>query len=273
MMSVAGGMSGSEALPAVGAQPDNATAPVVRSDSYVLDSSPREVSPDLKGVAASDALEKILARYGGDAIMQAEIGPAPGDFEPTDGSVPVPEAFKNGAWAYFDVSVPSESPSAIRAIWEADLVTGALRDAMHANGELLYSARTALVLPGGKLAQDASGGIGDVAPNQDFPTPELTSIASTISGALQQEGAHVEAITVLLADQAAPALIVRAADPASWVEKADSIIASAFGDPPRYEGYYIEVRDNSGDPFFIQSTAFRTGAGHLWVRPGLDPRS
>jgi hypothetical protein len=45
-----------------------------------------------------------------------------------------------------------------------------------------------------------------------------------------------------------------------------------LGNYDNYEGFYIELRDASGDPFLISTAAHRAGSSSGWIRPDLNPR-
>lgn len=244
-----------------GVQPDRFTA------------NPTDRAPvEFVGKTPTQILDAVTARYGGDLIVDARIGGPPADFEPTDGSVPVPPEFTKGKWAYLTVRAPSDSELAIRAIWEADLVAGALRDGMHINGDILYATRTSLLLPDGSKVPDAGGCCGNVVFDQQFDTPTAEAVPHEIERAANGTGLRIDSIEVLVPDQPAPVVMATTDDPARTVSDVATITYDLFRRPPKYEGYYLEVRDASGRPALIAATDFRIGAGHQWIRPDLDPR-
>jgi hypothetical protein len=217
-------------------------------------------------------LKTIIARLGGNSIVAARLGGPPAGFEPTDGSVPPPPSFIDGKWLYTTVSAPAYSWKYIRSVWEADLVAGALSDAMHAEGADLYSEEVSLELPDGTVIPNAVGGLGEVKFQQQFPTPSAPLVAGLVTQAASEAGLDVRSMDVLTADQPAPAVVLKTDNPRYFVEHVDEIIAKLVGNPPAVEGYYIRVDDAAGNPVFVRATAFRIGAGHEWVRPDLDPR-
>jgi hypothetical protein len=251
---------------AVGALSD-APTPVDFAQNGLSRQSTTKGTPD-------EMLGEILSRYGGTEIVGARLTGPPADFEPTDGSVPTPPDFLAGQWLHTAVTAGSDGPEAVRSFWEADLVAGALRDAMHNYGNTpLYASEIDLQLPDGTVMTGASGGIGDVAYDQEF-TGDVTAdgLNHDILSVLVDAGLTIKSVAIINADQSAPAIVAETSDPAGFVAKADPTLVAAYGVPPRYEGYYLEVDDEAGAPVFIQSTSFRTGVGRRWVRPDLDPR-
>jgi hypothetical protein len=255
-------------MPSASAPSDDAVTPV----TYVLNSVAREPKIDYLGKSATELLPMIMDRLASERIVSGWVGGPPEGFEPTDGSVPAPSDFEVGKWIYFEVSSPTDSGEALRSIWDADLVTGVLRDAMRANGEVLYAAQISLILPDDTVVPNVAGGGGDVVFNQQFPTPSPDDAARSIIEAASSAGLVVESLEIVQLEQPAPALVVTTEDPKGFVDDAQGILNDIFGDPPTYEAYYVEVRDQAGQPVFFQATNFRIGAGHQWVRPDLDPR-
>ncbi len=220
-------------------------------------------------------LAGILSRYGGSAVTDAYFGgPTPGWTGTEDPSIPLPAEYRDGRWLYSEVSAQSKGAGSMRALWEANLVAGALRDEIHLaglTGELIAS-NTSLRLPDGRVIKYAGGGIGRVAFGQSYRNFDSPTIASGIRSAAVGLGLRVQAVSVHRPLQAAPAVVVEATNPAEFVKRANQIYRAIFDGVATYEGQYLEARDSSGDPFFIQATAFRTGVGSRWIRPDLDPQ-
>jgi hypothetical protein len=127
-----------------------------------------------------------------------------------------------------------------------------------------------LQLPDEKTLPDVGGGMGDIVPWQAFMAPSDDAIRSSITHGLAQAGLNLTSFEVLRASQPAPAVVATTTDPKGTAALASQIVRSLFGqNPPFYEGYYFEVRDTKGQPVFVQSTAFRTGAGRLWISPSV----
>ena len=212
------------------------------------------------GSSAQEIVDFIMKRYDGSGIVSAKVGAPP--------SVPGQRA---GIWLNFVIRSPGADERSAHAGWEADLVEGAVADALQENGLNGIAGSTIEgILPSGAIAP-MGGGMGDVSPGQDFSQASDPQIKSLLEAGLERVHLTPVSIEVLHADEPAPAVIASTTDPAAAAKDASSTIRRLFGkDPPMYEGYYFEVRDQSGHPLFIQSTAFRSGAGSLWVDPTVQ---
>jgi hypothetical protein len=106
-----------------------------------------------------------------------------------------------------------------------------------------------------------SGGDG-IPAGGDLAGEGESEIRSEISAAASKAGLHVLSIDILHADQPAPAVVVETDNPAQAVADASQITATLFGgNPPTYEGYYLEVKDAQYAVVFLRSPDFRSGAG------------
>lgn len=210
-------------------------------------------------------LASLVARLGASRIVEARVGKPP-SWAQEAGAPP------DAAWAYFTVAVSSVGPEAKRAIWEADLVGAAAREAIPASGgpELLNSSLS-LRLPSGETLP-ATGGFGHVARGQVFAISDPATARANVRAGAAAQGLAVQRLDVLVPVQAAPAVVVTHADPEAFVANAGRIVHGVFGAPGTYEGLYLEVRDRQGEPFFIQANSYRSGTGRQWIRRDLDPR-
>jgi hypothetical protein len=158
-----------------------------------------------------------------------------------------------------------------RAIWEADLVAGAVRDEMYLGnlGNLENDSYT-FHLPDGSTVPDISGGIGNVAPAQSFATSTNSTITSQLTTAAQAAGLSNVQVSVMNAEQPEPVVIATTTSPSAVAQYATSV-SEIFGggDGTRvYEGEYLEVDDaTSGTPVLIETGAYRTGHGQQWANP------
>jgi len=260
-----GGLAAALSLPATNAPNPFGVSP----DKYVTNSIDRWPST-LVGKSPDEIVNTLVARYGGSDIVDASVTGPPAGFQPTDGSAPSPDT-SNWKFAHFTVSVPCKCVAAHRALWEASLVSGALRDALHANGDYLYTADITLQLPdGSKVPINETACCGNIVYDQQFDTPSMSDIPTTIRQAAEGTALTIDSIDVLQADQPAPAVVATTdGDPKTVLQEAGQLTNQLFGNPPRYEGYYLEVRDTSGNPIFIQYTSFRAGVGTQSVQPAL----
>jgi hypothetical protein len=66
-------------------------------------------------------------------------------------------------------------------------------------------------------------------------------------------------------------VVAQTSDPRATAASAVRIMSELFGgSTPRYEGFYFEVVDASGNLVLVQSSANRTGAGRDWVEPSVQ---
>lgn len=215
-------------------------------------------------------LKHILDRYGGSAILEASFGPPlPGWKGTEDPSIPLPPTLRDGRWLYTTVKADRQIGSAVaRAVWEADLVAGAVRDELHlagAQGDLIAS-NVSVRLPDGRLLENEGGGVGMVAFAQSFSSPSDGVVRERINAAARQLNFKVKDIDVLHPLQAAPSVVVETSEPARVAKNADFILHELFQPAARYEGAYLEVMDRAGRPVFVQASAFRVGVGQRWIR-------
>lgn len=214
--------------------------------------------PMVSSTSPEEVLKTILSRYGGSHIVAADLAQTPS----------VPSARK-GTRLHFVLSVPANDQSVIRSEWEADLVQGAAADALElSGGQPVVGSAMDLKLPDGAVLSDMAGGMGDVVPGQIFQAPADDELIRNLTHQVHAAKLAPVSIEVLHADQPAPAVVAKTADSSAAAAAAATTVRALFGqNPPKYEGYYFEVRDKAGDPLFIQSASFRSGAGRLWISP------
>jgi hypothetical protein len=221
------------------------------------------------------ALQAILARVGKSAVVGGSIGGPPAGFQPVeDSSTPVPESFKTGVWAYLRVEVPAaRGPEAIKALWEADEIAGALRDDLNALGmPPLYSDVVTGELPDGSTFH-LGGGMGDAALGQVFSDDSEAAIASRLTARLNATDVKLVSVDVFPALQAAPVVVARTANPREVARNPGPTLQEVFGDPTQYEGTYLEIRDSTDTPAVIFASSLRGAVGHTWYRPDVNPHT
>ena len=202
----------------------------------------------------------VMGRYGGHAVLAVGAGAPRG---------PKP---REGRWLHVVLAAPAEDERIARPEWEADLVQGAIADALEATtGERVVDVRLDLKLPDGTIIKDASGGgMGDILPGQNFSTASDDAIRADITAGLAGQGLAPVSIEVLRADQPAPAVVAETSNARQAAKDANETIRALFGNTPRYEGYYLEIRDGKADPVLIAAAAFRSAAGTVWLRPDVE---
>ena len=221
-------------------------------------------------------LRAVVARYGGHAVTAQGVAVAgpPAGWSPSEAGSP-PRPNPNGLWIDGTVPVQALGAPAVRPVWEANLVIAALRDEVHAAGasDDVIGSQISGELPSGELLPNIGGGIGDVAFGQAFSAASPAQVQGDIRRNAAALKLRIESIDVLTPLQAAPAVVASTRDVDGVVSNPDAVINALFGGIATYEGEYLELRDSSGSPFFIQASAFRTGVGQRWFRKDVDPHT
>lgn len=233
------------------------------------------LSIDLSGTEG-DILERIVRRVQA-PDLHAEVGEAPSGYrESVESTSAAAPNFIDGVWLYVTVDSPSATPNPLphRQIWEAQLVAGALRDALHAAGKRpLYNVQIDVHLAGGKVLSNATSGLGNVSFNRRFENDSLESVRDRVLAVAPSLGLHVAKVELVEAENPAPAItMILDSDPAEIIEQRASLAAKLFGDPVRYEGYFLEIKDAVGEPVMVLTASLRAGVGMTWIRRDLDPR-
>jgi hypothetical protein len=209
------------------------------------------------------ALRQARIRMPGGAVTRISVGHAPAG-PPSVERVALP-------WIYATVKVPSlRFGLDVEPLWEADLLEGATveRSGVFPDAhDDLGGATFVALLPGGRVVQDEGAGIGDVALGQRFAAGSDSRIVSSLHAVLAGAGLRVAWIRVLHPLGPAPAVSAVATNPDRVARGYSTLVKALFGAPPRYEGYYIELKDARGNPIVRASASFRTGAGRCWVAP------
>lgn len=222
------------------------------------------------GTTPADVLASIVDKVNDPSVISATLGgPPAGLHESDDPSVPNSPSFTNSLWLYATVKSTGSTPAeTTKPIWVGNLITGALRDALFEGSQTaLRSSVVSLVLPTGSEITSAGGGIGAVTPGQTFSSGSDSQIEAQIDSAAQSAGVRMDSISIVHADQPAPAVVVTAPDPQGAAANPDGLLTALFGPPGTYEGEYLEVRAPDGSVVFVQGSAFRTGVGQRWVNP------
>jgi hypothetical protein len=222
-------------------------------------------SAALAGIDASTlegALQQLRARLADDRVTAADVR-----------ALPTTPSNAGGQTALLTVGAASRGAPAIRATWEGELLAGALRDAAAEQGlGALDNFEISLRLPNGTVVPDDSG-FGNVAPSQRFETSPAP-IERRIRTGLADVGLKPLSISFVSVLQPAPVVIAQSNDPAAVIEASHDARwwSKMLGSYDNYEGYYVEFRDASGDPFGISTAAHRAGSSSGWIRPDLSPR-
>jgi hypothetical protein len=154
----------------------------------------------------------------------------------------------------------------LESLWEADLLTGAVVElagktkSLQADvGTVEYNAQ----LPDGKVDRDIDGGVGYVARGQQFAgaNDTATAIRERVERVAARFGFSVDSVAIFHALGVAPAVVMTAPNASTAVSRGRSLLDALVGLRPRYEGYYLELRDRHGKVASISSESYFTGTG------------
>ena len=179
--------------------------------------------------------------------------------------------------AHIEVAAPADSGAEIaRAMWEANLVGGALRTAFTQAGLTPpYGTDLTMDLPDGSN-DHIGGGVGNVVPNQVFDTV-TPALQSTVTQNAATEGfTNVRVSTFQVINDVmqihATATTAPAAAAQSFLKAGglDGLLGESQND---FESVYFEIDDAAGNPLLIRAANPRAGAGVFWADPstGLQP--
>jgi hypothetical protein len=184
-------------------------------------------------------------------------------------SPPAVPGIRAGQYLHFVVAIPADDERDMRAKWEADVIAGALADTFADRGASpIVGTVIDGKLPDGTIVPAIGSGFGDIVNGQDFSNSDPSHLKAAVAQALSGVGLRPITVDVLSADQAAPAVVAETSDPVTAATNAAETIRAVFGtNPPNYEGFYLEVRDQAGKPVFIESAAYRSGVGRQWFSP------
>lgn len=233
---------------------------------------PRAVAAaDLRGqrgtvLPPSVALDRVLAQIGASSLVSARIGLAPEgpDRESVHGHLP---------WLYATVRVP-DITARVRPIWETLLIEGAVAELIGDSADLSDDIGGSVVegvLPDGSSLGTIGGGMGVSDRGHVFSNASASEIAAAIRSVLPRYGLTEVSLQVLHPLGFAPALVVSSTEPRSALERLGDLWNDLYGDPPRYEGHYFELRDGSGTAIVRRADSWRTGARLTWAIPEYAP--
>jgi hypothetical protein len=129
---------------------------------------------------------------------------------------------------------------------------------------------TSTRFPDGRIVPSDSG-FGNVTRSQLFDRSGNGQIEKRIESGLTSVGLKPRKITFVRALQSSPVVIATADDPAAVITASSdaSFWTKMLGDFDNYEGYYLELRDQQGDPFLVSTAAHRAGSSSGWIREDL----
>jgi len=219
-------------------------------------------------VAPTAALATAVAAVGSTAVASASIGAPPAG--------PSQQNRPGMPWLYETVRVPSlENGEQILPLWQADLIEGATVERSGTSADVyddFGGATFNAVLPDGTTVPNVAAGLGDIARGQKFSDAGESDaqIAAATRASLQSFALSTVSIKVFHPAGDAVSVIATTSDPTKTVGQFGTVLDTLFGKPPRYEGYYLEIRDAAGNGVVRTSASFLTGAGRLWVAPEYE---
>lgn len=248
------------------------STPGVRPDRYT--NKVLRISTGKPSQPPGAVLRAVVARYGGHYVSSngLGVGGPPAGWSPTEPGSPA-RAAPSGLWIDGTVPVQGLGAPAVRPVWEANLVIAALRDELHAAGasDNVIGSQISGELPNGQIVPNIGGGIGNIVFGQAFSGATPAQAESAIRRNAAALKLRIISLDVLKPLQVAPAVVASTRDVAGVLSNPDQVINALFGGIATYEGEYLELRDASGSPFFIQASTFRTGVGQRWYRRDVDP--
>jgi hypothetical protein len=197
--------------------------------------------------------------------------------------VDVPAGFGGTPGVWLEAALPPESEqkadTSIEAVrqardrWEASLALGMYRDKAALSGMRIVDGVTYragnLVTDSARLSFEA--GAPERTTGQVLPLATDTAAIERAIG----DGAILGGMTVERVAYAEPAIApapiveLRASDPEAAL-RTQSWLAEVTGRGKTVlEGWFIVIRDASGEPFYVSAVAHRAGGGSSWVRPDL----
>ncbi len=171
-----------------------------------------------------------------------------------------------------DLNAPSwERGEQLRAFWEGSLLQGAVAE------DLATGQDTSTGIAGGTFVvhapngstKELDAGAGKVQVGQVFRLLDATGQAQAtadIRASVERYGLKISSVQFVRYRDDAVA-VVADIPPGGSFHELEALRQALTGNPAWYEGVYLEVRDETGAPIAISATAFRTGAGMMWVDP------
>lgn len=248
-----------------------------RAGTSLSTSAPTEaLSAVPKVYAGASRTFPQLSHFG--AIAQTLAGMPKVDFASLTVSPPEGRDSSAGLWMHATMNVESQAAGAsIPAYWEACLAEGAIAERLAGDasnlGEVLAGVHIQARYPDGSTAEQGGCG-GDVAPGGLFAADaeNMTDdeIVGSVKSALAEFGLTPNEIKVLHPLGPAVWVVASAASTDSIAGQFNAIQDAILGSPYRYEGLYLEIRGQDGEPLVRAATAFRAGTGSVWFAPGMD---
>ena len=163
----------------------------------------------------------------------------------------------------------------LASVWQADLAQGAIAEHLVGTQSNLADVVGAPTLTfTGKNGTNSIpvGGAGDISPSQAFGTAGITDQEATkqIEVSLGEFGLTAVQVRIWHPLDRAAYVVASVPNAKALNGQFDALRQRLLGDPIAFEGLYLEVDLADGTPLVRASTAYRSGAGRLWIAPGMD---
>lgn len=157
------------------------------------------------------------------------------------------------------------------ALWQGDLLTGAVADEYAVRGfGKIGGAFASLITPTGETA-DYGGAVGNVVRNQVF-LDVPADIAAAVTRRAALFGLHHVHVSQVTALQTAIAIKATTGNPkrdVAHLMQRHGLSALLQRAPGSYEGAFLEIDDASGAARYVVGYAGRNGAKLYWLDPSL----
>lgn len=213
---------------------------------------------------SDEAITTTLAGLDSDVLTDVSIGAAPSADS------------RQGPWFYATINPGSDVDVPVPvSLWEADLAQGAIAERL-ASGEgnlanVVFGSTFDSTSPDGDQLS-LNGGAGDIEAGQAFAANAESdaSIEEAVAKVAAEFGLEHAKVRVLHALDPAVLLTAEVTEPQVIAGKFDALRSAVLGKSVRYEGVYIRIDSSTAGPLVVGSTAYRSGAGRLWIRPKYD---
>ena len=224
------------------------------ADATAPDRAPVQLAPGsdagLTSLPADTPQEMltVIMEQMGVTSLKARIGAPPKTASLTERDTPDdPGTPVEGLSLYVTYPAPDSSGGAVRDMWLANVIGGALNDRLKMSGrDPLRSIELVQRNPDGSEVP-VGGGIGNTVTGQrfdDVSTDAIRQRAGAVARvvSVQARETTFQAVVEVVAAVADPDRLLRTASP-------EELLAAVFGETRRYEGFYLELRDEEGRPF------------------------
>jgi hypothetical protein len=212
-------------------------------------------------------LDKVLAGLGGDSmISDAGLADAPLIYDNS-----------KGPWLYVTLKDTAEDTAgAVLAQWQAYLVANAYaRESGSGDALGIAGATYQRATPGGVvyLGSETSDGMNAADPTVDL---DRQSISDDLTRGVEQTGLKLVSIAYEKPAGSAALVVAQTSDAASFVKETPRAggVLLPVDERALLDGLYVEVLDESGQPFEADGYATRSQTYITWIRKDLfDPSS